>query len=78
MRFEPIKTHVWLTAPVAAVFASRTFLRSAWSGRHTARLIRASDFLLIGRNAWLSQQISLNSTMKNLGTKLIEVLLWFV
>ena len=30
------------------------------------------DFLLIGRNAWLSQQISLNSTMKNLGTKLIE------
>ena len=36
------------------------------------------DFLLIGRNAWLSQQISLNSTPKILGTKLIEVLLWFV
>ena len=36
-------------------------------------------FLLIGRNAWLSQQnrreeqISLNSAMKILGTKLIEV-----
>ena len=29
----------------------------------------SKDFLLIGRNAWLSQQISLNS----LGTKLIEV-----
>ena len=38
----------------------------------------SKDFLLICRNAWLSQQISLNSTMKNLGTKLIEVLLWFV
>ena len=28
---------------------------------------------MIGRNAWPSQQISLNSTMKILGTKLIEV-----
>ena len=33
----------------------------------------SKDFLLIGRNAWLSQQISPNSTMKILGTKLIEV-----
>ena len=33
----------------------------------------SKDFLLIGRNAWLSQQISLNSTMKILGTKRIEV-----
>ena len=33
------------------------------------------DFLLIDRNACLSQQItgSLSSTVKNLGTKLIEV-----
>ena len=35
----------------------------------------SKDFLLIGRNAWPSQQ---NTTMKILGTKLIEVLLWFV
>ena len=33
----------------------------------------SKDFLWIGRNAWLSQQFSLNSTMKILGTKLIEV-----
>ena len=35
----------------------------------------SKDFLLIGRNAWLSgsQQISLNRTMKILGTKLIAV-----
>ena len=33
----------------------------------------SKDFLLISRNAWLSQQFSLNSTMKILGTKLIEV-----
>ena len=32
----------------------------------------SKDFLLIGRNAWLSQQISPNGTMKILGTKLIE------
>ena len=38
----------------------------------------SKDFLLIGRNAWLSQQISPNSTMKILETNLIDVLLWFV
>ena len=38
----------------------------------------SKDFLLIGRNVCLTQQISLNNTMKILGTKLIEVLLWFV
>ena len=37
----------------------------------------SKDFLLIGRNVCLSQQISLNSTMKFLGAKLIEVFLWF-
>ena len=35
-------------------------------------------FLLIVRNAGLFQEISLNSTMKILVTKLIQVLLWFV
>ena len=33
----------------------------------------SKDFLLISRNVCLSQQISLNSTMKILGTKRIEV-----
>ena len=32
-------------------------------------------FLLIGRNAWLTQQIILNSTTKIPGTILIKVLL---
>ena len=35
----------------------------------------SKEFLYIGRNAWPSQQ---NTTMKILGTKLIEVLLCFV
>ena len=37
----------------------------------------SKDFLLICRNVCLSQQISLNSTMKILGAKVIEVFLWF-
>ena len=38
---------------------------------------RQATFFLTGRNAWLSQQISLNSTIKIPGTILIEVVLWF-
>ena len=41
--------------------------------RNTLRFLLSKDFLSIGKNAWLSQQICLISTMKILGTKLIEV-----
>ena len=41
----------------------------------SSEALSKQDFLLIGRNAWLSQQISLKSKMKIPGPILIEVLL---
>ena len=54
---------------------TETTYRGLYATLNRVQRIRelSKDFLLIGRNAWLSQQISPNSTMKILGTKLIEV-----